>query len=64
MKTKPFEIEILDELTRKVVDEIGRYVLNDTGFYEKIGERLDSKNKTPLDKGCQEFKHTWLFGIP
>lgn len=43
LKTKPFEIEILDELTRKVVDEIGRYVLNDTGFYEKIGERLDSK---------------------
>ncbi len=44
LKTKPFAIEIIEEITKKIIDEIGSYILTDTNLYENIGEELISKN--------------------
>ena len=44
LKTKPFAIEIIEEISKKVLDQIGYEVLKDKDLYEKIGESLDSKN--------------------
>lgn len=43
LKSKPFEIEIVDDLNRNIVDEIGHYIFMHTNLYENIGEKLISK---------------------
>lgn len=44
LKTKPFVIEIVEDLSKKIVDEIGHYIFMHTNLYENIGEQLVSKN--------------------
>ena len=44
LKTKPFVIEIVEDLSKKIVDEIGHYIFMHTNLYENIGEQLISKN--------------------
>ncbi|HPW99324.1 MAG TPA: cytidyltransferase [Sedimentibacter sp.] len=44
LKTKPFDIEIVEEFSRKTLDEIGFCIFNNGDFYENMGERLASKN--------------------
>ena len=44
LKTKPFVIEIVEDLSKKIVDEIGHYIFMHTDLYENIGEQLISKN--------------------
>ncbi len=44
LKTKPFVIEIVEDLSKKTVDEIGHYIFMHTNLYENIGEQLISKN--------------------
>lgn len=44
LKSKPFVIEIVEDLSKKIVDEIGSYIFMHTDLYENIGERLISKN--------------------
>lgn len=44
LKTKPFVIEIVEDLSKKIVDEIGHYIFMHTDLYENIGEELISKN--------------------
>lgn len=43
LKSKPFNIEIIDDLSQKIVDEIGHYIFMHTNLYENIGEKLISK---------------------
>lgn len=43
LKSKPFTIEIIDDLSQKIVDEIGHYIFMHTNLYENIGEDLISK---------------------
>ncbi|WP_019227624.1 hypothetical protein [Sedimentibacter sp. B4] len=43
LKSKPFVIEIVEDLSKKVVDEIGHYIFMYTNLYENIGEKLISK---------------------
>lgn len=43
LKSKPFIIEIIDDLSQKIVDEIGHYIFMHTNLYENIGEQLISK---------------------
>ena len=43
LKSKPFSIEIIDDLNQKIVDEIGNYIFFHTSLYENIGEQLISK---------------------
>ncbi len=43
LKSKPFTIEIIDDLSQKIVDEIGHYIFMHTSLYENIGEELISK---------------------
>lgn len=43
LKPKPFTIEIIDDLSQKIVDEIGHYIFMHTNLYENIGEKLISK---------------------
>lgn len=43
LKSKPFTIEIIDDLSQKIVDEIGHYIFMHTNLYENIGEKLVSK---------------------
>lgn len=44
LKSKPFKIEIIEELNRSIIDEIGHYIFMNTNLYENIGEKLISKN--------------------
>ncbi|MFA9422579.1 MAG: cytidyltransferase, partial [Sedimentibacter sp.] len=44
LKSKPFIIEVVDDLSKKIVDEIGHYIFMHTNLYENIGEKLISKN--------------------
>ncbi len=44
LKSKPFTIEIIEDLSKKIVDEIGHYIFMHTNLYENIGEKLISKN--------------------
>lgn len=44
LKTKPFVIEIVEDLSKRIVDEIGHYIFMHTNLYENIGEELISKN--------------------
>lgn len=44
LKTKPFVIEIVEDLSKRIVDEIGHYIFMHTNLYENIGEQLISKN--------------------
>jgi len=44
LKSKPFVIEIVEDLSKKIVDEIGHYIFMHTNLYENIGEKLISKN--------------------
>jgi hypothetical protein len=43
LKSKPFTIEFVDDLSQKIVDEIGHYIFMHTNLYENIGEELVSK---------------------
>lgn len=43
LKSKPFVIEVIDDLSQKIVDEIGHYIFMHTNLYENIGEQLVSK---------------------
>jgi nicotinic acid mononucleotide adenylyltransferase len=43
LKAKPFTIEIIEDLSRNIVDEIGHYIFMYTNLYENIGEQLISK---------------------
>lgn len=43
LKSKPFTIEIIEDLSQKIVDEIGHYIFMHTNLYENIGEQLISK---------------------
>lgn len=43
LKSKPFTIEIIEDLSQKIVDEIGHYIFMHTSLYENIGEQLISK---------------------
>lgn len=43
LKSKPFKIEIIDTLSRNIVDEIGNYIFLYTSLYENIGDKLISK---------------------
>ncbi|MEL7647397.1 MAG: cytidyltransferase [Sedimentibacter sp.] len=43
LKSKPFVIEVIEDLSKKIVDEIGHYIFMYTNLYENIGERLVSK---------------------
>ncbi|WP_312702074.1 cytidyltransferase [Sedimentibacter sp.] len=43
LKSKPFIIEIVEDLSQKIVDEIGHYIFMHTNLYENIGENLISK---------------------
>jgi len=43
LKSKPFTIEIIDDLSKNIVDEIGHYIFMHTSLYENIGEQLVSK---------------------
>ncbi|WP_326909973.1 cytidyltransferase [Sedimentibacter sp. MB31-C6] len=44
LKSRPFNIEIIDDLSKSIVDEIGHYIFMHTNLYENIGEELISKN--------------------
>ncbi len=44
LKSKPFIIEVVEDLSKKIVDEIGHYIFMHTNLYENIGEELVSKN--------------------
>lgn len=44
IKSKPLKIEIIEDLSKKIVDEIGHYIFMHTNLYENIGEKLISKN--------------------
>ncbi|WP_312813613.1 cytidyltransferase [Sedimentibacter sp.] len=44
LKSKPFTIEIIEDLSKKIVDEIGHYIFMHTNLYENIGEKLISKD--------------------
>ena len=44
LKSKPFVIEIIEDLSKKIIDEIGHYIFMHTDLYENIGEQLISKN--------------------
>jgi nicotinic acid mononucleotide adenylyltransferase len=46
MRSKPLKIEIIEDLSKKIVDEIGHYIFMHTDLYENIGEQLISKNMT------------------
>lgn len=43
LRSKPFAIEIIDDLSKNIVDEIGHYIFMHTNLYENIGEQLISK---------------------
>lgn len=43
LRSKPFAIEIIEDLSKKIVDEIGHYIFMHTNLYENIGEQLISK---------------------
>lgn len=43
LKSKPFTIGIIEDLSQKIVDEIGHYIFMHTNLYENIGEQLISK---------------------
>lgn len=43
LKSKPFTIEMIEDLSQKIVDEIGHYIFMHTNLYENIGEQLLSK---------------------
>lgn len=44
LKSKPFNIEIIEDLSKNIVDEIGHYIFMHTNLYDNIGEKLVSKN--------------------
>lgn len=46
IRSKPLKIEIIEDLSKKIVDEIGHYIFMHTDLYENIGEQLISKNMT------------------
>ncbi|MBP1926140.1 nicotinic acid mononucleotide adenylyltransferase [Sedimentibacter acidaminivorans] len=46
IRSKPLRIEIIEDLSKKIVDEIGHYIFMHTDLYENIGEQLISKNMT------------------
>ncbi|QSX07047.1 hypothetical protein JYG23_06580 [Sedimentibacter sp. zth1] len=41
---RTFNVEIINDLSKNIVDEIGRYIFMYTDLYENIGEELSSKN--------------------
>lgn len=43
LKVKPFSFEIVNDLSEKLVDEIGHYIFMHTNLYKNIGEKLISK---------------------
>lgn len=43
LKSKPFTIEVIEDLSQNIVDEIGHYIFMYTNLYENIGEQLISK---------------------
>ncbi len=44
LKTKPFVIEVVEDLSKKIVDEIGQCIFMQTDLYENIGDKLISRN--------------------
>lgn len=44
IKTKSLNIELVEDLSKNIVDEIGHYIFMHTNLYENIGEKLTSKN--------------------
>ncbi|MBP7278953.1 MAG: cytidyltransferase [Sedimentibacter sp.] len=44
LRTKPFVIEIVKELSKKILDEIDHCIFNDTRLFENIAEKLNFKN--------------------
>jgi len=46
IRSKPLKIEIIEDLSKNIVDEIGHYIFMHTDLYENIGEQLISKNMT------------------
>ena len=44
LKSKPFTIEVIEDISKNIVDEIGHYIFMHTNLYENIGEKLISKN--------------------
>ena len=44
LKTKPFDIEIVEEISKKTLDEIGFCIFNKSDFYEDTGEFFASKD--------------------
>lgn len=43
IKSKPLKIEVVADLTREIIDEIGHYIFMHTDLYDNIGEKLNSK---------------------
>ncbi len=43
LKAKPFNVEIVEDISKNIVDEIGHYIFMHTNLYENIGEKLISK---------------------
>jgi len=46
IRSKPLKIEIIEDLNKKIIDEIGHYIFMHMNLYEDIGEQLISKNMT------------------
>lgn len=44
VKKRKFNIEVINDLSRNIVDEIGHYIFMYTDLYENIGEELTNKN--------------------
>jgi adenine/guanine phosphoribosyltransferase-like PRPP-binding protein len=44
LKSKPFKIEIIENMTKSITEEIGYYIFMQTNLYENVGEKFVSKN--------------------
>lgn len=41
---RKFKVEIIEDISKNIVDEIGRYIFMYTDLYKNIGEEIDNKN--------------------
>lgn len=41
---RKFKVDIIEDISKNIVDEIGRYIFMYTDLYKNIGEELDNKN--------------------
>ncbi len=48
IKTKSYKIQLIEDLSKNIVDEIGHYIFMYTNLYENIGEELTSMNMNLL----------------